>query len=233
MPLLVIIAVVGLAVAAAVLGHLAEKKRREALAAWAAARGLTFSPARDAGFAYRYPAFGCLRRGDHRYAHHLVEGPWGGRSLCGFDYHYETHTTDSKGRRRTHHHRFSGLLLSSPVPLKPLSIRPERFFDKVTEFFGFDDIDFESAEFSRRFFVRAPDRKWAYAVLHPRAMERLLRAPVFRIEFARHAVLAYRSDRFPPGAFQEAADLLAGLLDALPGYLVKERTEGAAPAPRA
>lgn len=40
--------------------------------------------------------------------------------------------------------------------------------------FGFDDIDFESVEFSRKFFVKSPDKRFAYDVIHPAMMEFLL-----------------------------------------------------------
>ena len=126
-------------------------KRRNELLAWATAHGLGFSPDRDSQMVYRCPTFNCLTQGDNRYAYNIITGRLANRELRAFDYHYETYSTDSKGRRQTHHHSFSAVVLSSAVPLKPLFIRPEGFFDKVTEFFGFDDIDFESAAFSRKF----------------------------------------------------------------------------------
>jgi hypothetical protein len=98
--------------------------------------------------------------------------------------------------------------------------------DKVTEFFGYDDIDFESAEFSRKFYVQSPDRKWAYDVLHQRAMEFLLVSPVFSLRFDTQCVIAWRSATFEPAEFTQALTLVRGLLDQLPGYLVKEQTGG-------
>ncbi|MCZ6810529.1 MAG: hypothetical protein O7D97_00875, partial [Planctomycetota bacterium] len=55
-----------------------------------------------------------------------------------------------------------------------LLIRREGMFDKLAGAFGFDDIDFESAEFSKRFYVKSPDKRFAYDVIHPRMMEFLL-----------------------------------------------------------
>ena len=42
--------------------------------------------------------------------------------------------------------------------------------------FGSNDIDFESAEFSRRFQLTSPDGRWAHGVLNPRTMEFVTRA---------------------------------------------------------
>ena len=56
-----------------------------------------------------------------------------------------------------------------------LLIRPEGVFDKMAGAFGFDDIDFESAEFSRQFYVKSPDRRFAYDVVNAGMMDFLLR----------------------------------------------------------
>lgn len=207
----------------AIYGSYASKKRREELSAWAASKALRFSPDRQRGLDDRYPQFPCLRQGSNRYAYNCMSGDWGGRGFLAFDYHYETHSTDSKGRQQTHHHHFSVVILDSKVPLKPLLIRPEGFFDKVKEFFGADDIDFESAEFSRKFFVKAPDRRWAYDVIHARTMEFLLGFPQFRVEFSPTCVIANRANCFRPEEFQHAAEVIAGLLDRLPEYLVRQQ----------
>jgi len=197
-------------------------KRRKALMQWAAAKGLSFSRNKDSAMERRFAAFQCLRQGSHRYAYNIMEGKWSGRPITAFDYHYQTESRDSKGKHQTHHHHFSAVVLHSLVPLKPLFIRPESFFDKITEFFGLEDIDFESAEFSRKFFVKAEDRKWAYDVIHTRTMQFLLDKPQFTIQFDPEQVIAYRSSKFKPAQFEEATEVVRGVLDLLPDYLVKE-----------
>ena len=222
-PWLIFIPFLLLIIAVAVWGAYAAAQRRKELAAWCARRGFTFSADRDRSFMERYPNFDCFRKGDQdRYAYNIMTGRWGERPLIAFDYHYETVSTDSKGRRTTHSHHFSGVILHSALPLKPLFIRPEGFFDKVTEFFGHDDIDFESAEFSRKFYVRSPDRRWAYDVIHQRTMEFLLSQPTFTIEFDGPHALAFRGGTFGVAEFEQAADVIAGVLDRLPDYLKKQ-----------
>ncbi|GAB4313987.1 MAG: hypothetical protein Kow0059_05470 [Candidatus Sumerlaeia bacterium] len=223
-PSLIIAAFAVFVVGLLVVSILQSIRRRKELAAWAAANGLSFSAAHEYGVEGRHPGFRCLRRGSNRFAYNLLRGTWRSRPFEGFDYHYETYTTDSKGRRQTHHHHFSCVVLGSPVPLKPLFIRPEGFWDKLAEFVGADDIDFESAEFSRTFYVKSPDRRWAYDVIHPRAMEFLLAQPRFSIEFDAGAVIAWLDRRFSPGEFAAAADVIHGLLERLPGYLVRQQT---------
>jgi hypothetical protein len=50
-------------------------------------------------------------------------------------------------------------------------VRSENLFDKVSSMLGFDDIDFESSEFSRKFCVKSPDKRFAYDLFTPRMME--------------------------------------------------------------
>jgi len=208
------------------LSHRKQKQRRLAIEAWAARTGLSFRADRDRGVERRFPPFSCLRTGDDRYAYNLAEGNKDGRGVCAFDYHYETHTTNSKGQRQTHTHRFSAVVVTTDLPLRDLSVRPEGFFDRITEALGFDDIDFESSEFSRAFFVKASDRRWAFEVLHQATMEFLLAAPRFTIEMAGPWVLVRRGSCFRPEEFDPAIGVAVGILDRLPRYLVKELKGG-------
>ena len=216
-----------LVVAVAIYSVVQARARRQALAEWAGQQGLEFAADKIGGFDDRYPTFACLREGSNRYAYNIASGLWHERPVLAFDYHYETHSTNSKGESETTDWYFSAVIVGSAVPLKPLLIRPEGFFDKVKSFFGFEDINFESAEFSRKFFVQAPDRKWAYAVLHQRALEFLLVSPVFSLAFDTQAVIAWRHTTFKPPEFTQALTLVRGLLDLLPEYLIKEQTGGA------
>lgn len=210
---------------AAILSHKAKAERREALQALALKNGLSFVAEQDSTMDERYGEFAVLHRGDRRYAFNQLRGKWDGRDMVGFDYHYQTYSKDNKGRRRTHHHYFSAVIIASVVPLKPLLIRPEGFFDKVTEFFGADDIDFESAEFSRKFFVKSPDRKWAFDVLHARTMEFLMTQPMFQVQFAADRVMIWRETTFAVEDFAAAVGVVDGVLDRFPDYLVRQQME--------
>ena len=213
-----IVIIVILVIAGISYAFYAAAQRRKELAAWAYANGMSFDPSKDRSFDARYGNFQCLRQGHSRYAYNIMSGRWSDLPITAFDYHYAT----GSGKNRSDHY-FSAVIIAGPVPLKPLYIRREGFFDKLTEFFGFDDIDFESAEFSRKFFVKSPDKRWAYDVIHQRMMEYLLAAPDFGIQFDLMHIIAWHSRKFSPADFQAAAEMISGILDRLPEYLVRQQ----------
>ncbi len=214
-----------LAIGVMIYGFYAAKKRRQELAAWAVRRDLTFTSEKEYGWDDRFGDIECLSKGKDRFAHNISRGQWSGLNACFFDYHYKTESTNSKGGKSSHHHNFSAVIIDSPIPLKRMFIRPEGFFDKITQFFGYDDIDFESAEFSRKFYVKSADRKWAYDVIHQGTMDFMLKRPAFTLTFSTGNIIAYRSKRFSPDEFESAADLITGILDRLPDYVVQQRKE--------
>lgn len=200
-------------------------RRRKEMIVWSSRNGLSFDPRHDYSMDSRFAEFTCLDRGHSRYAYNIMRGLWSEPGdeddplpICAFDYHYVT----GSGKNRTTH-RFSAVIVESPIPLKGLFIRPEGFFDKVSEFFGADDIDFESAEFSREFYVKSLDKRWAYDVIHQRMMEYLLRVPRFHVQFSRTHVIAWRSRCFSVADFGTAVRLIRGMLKRLPDYLVRRQ----------
>ncbi len=200
--------------------HTLAVQRRKKIKAYAKSQGWTFSPDKDKKMLDRYPQFKCLRRGHSRYAYNIMRGNRDGRDITAFDYHYVT--GHGKSRRV---HNFSAFVIQSPLPLKSLYLRPENIFDRVTDFFGYDDIDFESAEFSRQFFVKARDKRWAYDILHQRMIEYLLEAPKFHIQFDAREIMTWRNKRFSKQDFDDAFTLIQGTLSRLPEYVIKQQLE--------
>jgi hypothetical protein len=200
-------------------------KRIKALRSWARRRGLTFHRGRAHLPEEKY--FNCLRQGSRRRTETLMTGTIDGWKLKAFDYHYETYSYSSKGGRQTHHHYFSGVVVYCPFPLKHLFIRPEGIFDKVTEFVGMDDIDFESAEFSRAFYVKARDKRWAYDVITQDTMAFMLeKARGYRFELAPTCALVWQNRRMKPEAFEAAIVALANILGRIPEHVVRRQMEG-------
>lgn len=219
-PIIAIVIVVFIALA--IYGAMAAKKRRQALAAWAQANGLRFDPSNDAALDERYPQFKCLRQGDDRYGYDRIFGQWKGRELLGFDYHYETHSTDSKGHRQTHRHYFSCFLLHLPRSFPELAVGREGFFSKIAQAFGYDDIDFESHEFSRKFCVRSSNKKFAYDVCNARMMEYLLANDDLTIEIDQDVLAITFDSRLDLARIEPNLSRLITLRSLMPDYLFSE-----------
>lgn len=176
--ILIVLAVVTGIIALAIHAHRLEQLRLAALREFAASMGWTFDQRRDSGLDDRFPKFATFRRGDKRYAFNTMSGPTeiGGRTYAARmgDYHYQITTSNGKSTTTTHY-TFSYLILTTPFPAVPeLRIRREGLFDKLAGALGFDDIDFESAEFSRKFHVSGQDKRFAYDVVTPQMMEYIM-----------------------------------------------------------
>src|SRR5689334_19827488 len=94
-------------VVSAIYGLIQARKRLEGLQALALRLNLDFNAAEDYGLAERYGFLKQLAQGENRYARNVLSGTYQQNPVLAFDYHYETHSTDSKGNRQTHHHWFS------------------------------------------------------------------------------------------------------------------------------
>jgi hypothetical protein len=186
--ILVFCALAALVVIGVIYGHLGEKKRREALAALASNLGWSFDPSKDPTHDERYSQFEVFRRGHSRAAYNTLGGSLtiDGRTFGATAGDFTYKVTSSNGKTTTTTtYNFSYLIVRPPFPRTPdLLLRREGFLDKLKGVLGFDDIDFESAEFSRRFYVKSTDKRFAYDVIHPRMMEFLLESepPVVDLE---------------------------------------------------
>lgn len=177
-----------LVIAAAVYAWKQEQARREAMMAFAHARGWSFDPSKDASHDDRYAQFAVFRRGHSRRAFNTMRGSVtiDGRAcpVVAGDFLYKITRSNGKSTSTTTY-RFSYVIMHLPFPSVPsLLIRPEGIMDKLAGAIGFDDIDFESEEFSRKFHVASSDKRFAYDVITPAMMEFLLatRGPTLDIE---------------------------------------------------
>ncbi|TET31437.1 MAG: hypothetical protein E3J72_22225 [Planctomycetota bacterium] len=211
----IIAAVIILIIIGAISAHIWEKKRREGMAAWAAAKGFKFNPERDHGIDRRYHVFDCFNNGRNRYGYNIMEGIFHDMEICAFDYRYTT----GSGKHRTTHN-LSIVIVNAATHLKKLLIRPEGLWDKLAGAVGFNDIDFaDSPEFSKKFYVKSPDEAWAREVLTPALRQHLLNHPKFVLEFGQNNLMICKKRRFDIAGYEAAFLFLEGVLDRLPEKL--------------
>ena len=171
----IILAIAVLVVGLIIFRIIQERKRREAFQILATELGFYYSAAKDYEFPNRYGFLNKLAQGSNRYAYNMLTGSTDqGETAIIMDYHFEIHSSDSKGNRRTQHHHFSFFVLLMPRHFPELTVMREGFFSKIAQAVGYDDIDFESHEFSRKYCVRSRNKKFAYDVCNARMIDYLL-----------------------------------------------------------
>lgn len=208
------------------LSYLVERRRREALAGLAGSLGWRFDPAKDRGHDERYPQFDAFREGHSRAAYNTLTGSVeaNGRryavQMGDFTYKVTRHTGKSTSTSTYH---LSYLIVQVPFRSVPdLLIRREGVFDKLAGALGFDDIDFESAEFSRRFFVKSTDKRFAYDVIHARMMEFLLDGEPPAVDLRSGAIcLTNGTRRWDPPEFTSRLEWMKAFFALWPDHLTQ------------
>jgi hypothetical protein len=161
--------IIALVVVVFVFAAIKAKERRQAFEKMARELGLQFYPDDPWDIPTRYSQFELFNTGHSRRASNVLCGKIDDHDAILFDYKY---TTGSG--KNSHTYTFQAAILTMPILAPKLSLRRESFFDKVAAWVGHDDINFESAEFSKRTFVKCTEPKFAYDIFHARLIEYLL-----------------------------------------------------------
>ena len=216
-PFLFVAAVV-VAIIAGIYGVIAQRKRREGLFELAQRLNLVFRGGQDFGIPGRFGFLKQLAQGDDRYAANVLSGTYRQNEILAFDYHYATYHTDKNGTHKDDHW-FSFFILTLPAVFPDLTIRRENLLTRVAEVFGYQDIEFESAEFSKAFNVRSPDKKFAYDVCNAKMMEYLLANRDLSIEIENEVIALAFSTRLSVEQFEFNLQRPAEIRSRLPEYL--------------
>ncbi len=201
-----------------ILSYIGAKKRRRAMMALAIRLGLNFYPDKDRDMARRYRFLDKLRAGRDRYAFNILSGGYHNHNVTIFDYHYKTGSG-----KDTHNHYLSFFLLQLTVSFPELVIAREGLLSKIGQALGYDDIDFESHEFSRKFCVRSKDKKFAYDVCNARMIEYLLSNDDLSIEIEDNILAISFNRRLSPDNIEQNLNRLIEVRSLLPDYLFSQR----------
>lgn len=208
-------------------------KRRKAWRAFARGRGwqLVESPlppvsdflanktARKPGLLqeYEHPL---LHTGHYGRAPNLARGDYQGRKVLCFEYEYD----EQPGSNSTL--AFLCVLLPSPLNFPKLVVQPAvAAVGRATDPTGTQYLQFESADFNDRFLVQCRERRFAYDVLHPRALQLLMAADDVYLEAIGQSLLFYHYRQ--GGDLEARAERLLALgsafLELLPAHLLAEQ----------
>ena len=175
----------------------------------------SFSPFPDDEFTMGWGFLNRLAQGSERYAFNILRGTYHDQTLFIFDFHFQT----GSGKNRQEHFA-TMLLLIFKEAFPHLTIGPESFGAKIASAFGLgDEIKFESAEFSKRFCVRSPDKKFAYDMCNPQMIDYLLLNPRLEIEIQGPALLLGFEPQLPVEQIEFNLQRLVEIRSRLPQYL--------------
>jgi hypothetical protein len=218
MQYLIIVIFIVVFIGIGIISYIAARKRRQAMMALAGRLSLDFYPGKDRDMARRYRFLDKLRAGRDRYAFNILSGGYHDHNITMFDYHYKTGSG-----KDTHHHYLSFFLLNLPASFVELVIVKEGLLSKIGQALGYDDIDFESHEFSRKFCVRSKDKKFAYDVCNARMIEYLLSNDDLSIEIEDNILAISFNRRLSPEDIEPNLNRLIEVRSLLPDYLFSRR----------
>ena len=218
-PCLMFGAFAAIIVVAIVFGILNAQKRRKEIRALAHKWGFTYYPSDPWGLPTWYSGLDLFNHGHSKKAENVMSGGVDGRTVVAFDYRY---TTGSGKNQHTHHHQAVVFLL--PIHAPAIRMRPESILDRMASWVGWDDIDFESDEFSRRYYVASQDRRFAYDIFHARLIDYLLRcgtAP--HMEMNGVFLLLYDTGHGQVANFERLIMIGQTVVNMIPDYVLKAR----------
>lgn len=189
------------------------KLRREAFARVAQEAGLQFEP--HAGkVPFEWRRMDGMDDGHSPRAANLLHGERGGRRVQCFDFTFKT----GSGKNETTHSR-AIVLVEVPRHWPRVCVVPENVGHKLIGLVGVEEIDFESQDFSDRFWVRASDRRFAYDLIHPRFMEWLLEGGPQRWEIEDGLLCVWENGHVKPAVILARIDAALALLAHVPPRL--------------
>jgi hypothetical protein len=216
-----VLVLAGLAVAGSIgyLLWLRERKRSEALFAWATANGWRFQVRNDA-FAQRWHhhPFG---EGDHRRARNICSGTRAGREFHAFDYSFQTHQSNGNGGRTTQTHRFAVCVVTLPTWLPLVQVTPENLLTRLGHAV-MPDIELESEEFNRAFRVEAIDAKFASDVLPARTMQLLLGHRGISLRIDGDSLFCWREGETGIATISDQLVAAESLISGIPGFVWRD-----------
>lgn len=181
--------------------------------------GLNFQEWDYQGILGNFDVYSLFQSGYNKHVCNLCFGKKGNMEICTFDYPYDP----------DNEHAFAtGLLITSPFIWQSISIYAKDIlgdiFDRnLSEVIRFENIKFESAEFSKQYYVKCEDKKFAYDIIHPQIMELLLHVKYLNlnIETLHKTVLFRRIDPIPISEMDLLLETAIKFIDLIPEYLKK------------
>jgi len=219
MPCLLFGVFVVVAVVVIVFGILRAQKRRQEMQALARKWGFAYYRDDPWGLPAWYGALDLFQHGHSKKATNVLSGQVDGRAVIAFDYRYVT----GRGKNRSTH-PYQAVVFLLPIQAPRLRLRRENVLDRVVSWVGWDDLDFESDEFSRRYHVACDERRFAYDIFHARLIDYLLDCrETPSMEMNGVFLVLYDAGSGPVSNFERLLAIGQTVVAMIPDYVLKAR----------
>ncbi|MEP6973359.1 MAG: hypothetical protein ABI869_04340, partial [Actinomycetota bacterium] len=190
MPFLVLFLGIAVISAAIWFSYVLKKKRREGFAMMATQLGLEYFASDP--FGTLGEPFALFEKGDGRGVENVLSGTWQQIDVRLFDYWYHEESTDSNGHTSKTYYRFDCVVAPVDAACSRLVIAHENLGTRLANALTFHDIQLESEDFNRAYYVRSPDPKFANDLVDARMIEWLLQSGAgYSFEVVGNAMLCF------------------------------------------
>jgi len=172
--------------------YLAAKRRREAIENLAQSLGLEFQPTVSPETMSWLTEVAYFSRGhSHQILNHLSGGT-DETEIHILDFHY----TIGSGKNASHKRQTVVALVSAALDVPGFDLAPESIFTRFSEWFGVQDIDFEShPEFSDKFMLQATDEDGVRQFMDRPLMDFFCKTSDIYLNVRRGFLCLYRPDK--------------------------------------
>lgn len=180
---------------------------------------LQTQPSEEESFVGVFSKFEPFDEGDSPNVENLMVRRKGGADWYLFDYTYEiTRTDGDSSSTTTYPHTVAVVRL--PLALPALRMSRETLSTKL---FGSADVQFESEEFNKRYFVQCEDKKSAFDILHPKVIDWLVSLPMMTWQMAGPFILIFVPEKTTVEGYRFLLSTLEQFVSQVPGYVQQDR----------
>ncbi len=158
--------------------------------------------------------FDLFQRGSSRKIHPMMLGQdKAGTNWYLMDYQYTT----SNGKSTTTHH-FSVVLGHLALAFPAMTLSPEGLGTALGKLVGMNELQVESEEFNRRYYIQTSDQKLSLDLLHPLAIQVLLAQPILNWEFRGPYIMLHLDSRATVEQFDAMRTYIDQFVVQIPNY---------------
>ena len=215
-PIAFIVVIIALGVLLFLYNRKKEKERTEQLRALAAQLRWSFADVAPMNMIAGLEHFTLFNQGHSKEIKNFMYGEANGVKAAVFDYVYVT----GSGKHRHVHQQSVTYLEPADLRVSFFSIRPEGFFTKIMQAFGYQDIDFgQRPEFSKQYLLRGPDEPSIRQAFNDRVLSFFESYSGTCADGGGNQLFVYRAGhRSPPQEIQAQLALALNIASLLPRY---------------